>query len=91
MTQNLQQPIDDFAQWTDGGDIFFRPQDKKQFQRSLKAITADRLGLAVVADNEKSSITTVGSLFHDCVPRRISVWKFSRLVIRTLYLSALIK
>lgn len=53
MTQNLQQPIDDFAQWTDGGDIFFRPQDKKQFQRSLKAITADRLGLAVVADNEK--------------------------------------
>ena len=53
MTQNLQQPIYDFAQWTDGGDIFFRPQDKKQFHRSLKAVTADRLGLAVVADNEK--------------------------------------
>ncbi len=53
MTQNLQQPIYDFAQWTDGGDIFFRPQDKKQFNRALKAVTADRLGLAVVADNEK--------------------------------------
>ena len=53
MTQNLQQPNYDFAQWTDEGDIFFRPQDKMQFNHSLKAVTADQLGLAVVADNEK--------------------------------------
>ena len=53
MTQNLQHPIYDFTQWTHGGDIFFRPQDKNQFHRSLKAVTEDRLGLAVVADNEK--------------------------------------
>ena len=51
MTQ--EQAFIDFAELSDGGDIFYRPQDKMQFQRSLKAVVNDHLGLAVVADSEK--------------------------------------
>ena len=51
MTQ--EQAFIDFAEWSDGGDIFYRPQDKIQFQRSLQAVVNDHLGLTVVADNEK--------------------------------------
>lgn len=51
MTQ--EQTFIDFAEWSDGADIFYRPQDKMEFQRSLKAVVNDHLGLAVVADSEK--------------------------------------
>lgn len=53
MKQEFEQPNFDFDQWTEGGDIFYRPQDKMQFHRSLKAITEENLGLAVAADNER--------------------------------------
>lgn len=53
MTQEQEKSVFDFEHWSDGGDIFYRPQDKIQFHRSLKAVINEHLGLAVVADGEK--------------------------------------
>tara|TARA_B110000967_G_C18901573_1_gene575761 strand:+ start:3514 stop:4722 length:1209 start_codon:yes stop_codon:yes gene_type:complete len=53
MTQELEKTLSDFGDWSDGGDIFYRRQDKVQFQRCLKAVVNDQLGLAVVASSEK--------------------------------------
>ena len=52
MNQEMKETRFDFDQWSEDGDIFYRPQDKTEFHRSLQAVVKDHLGLAVVADTD---------------------------------------
>ena len=52
MNQEMKEAPFDFDQWSEDGDIFYRPQDKTEFHRSLQAVVKEHLGLAVVADTD---------------------------------------
>lgn len=52
MTDNKQEPTFELHSWFDGGDIFFRPRDKKRFADALDAVVEDDLGVAIIGSNE---------------------------------------
>ena len=52
MRDNQQEPSFELQDWFDGGDIFYRPRDKKRFAAALDAITDNELGVAVLGSNE---------------------------------------
>ena len=52
MADNKQEPTFELHSWFDGGDIFFRPKDKKRFADALDAVVEDDLGVAIIGSNE---------------------------------------
>ncbi|MDC0088671.1 SPOR domain-containing protein [Porticoccaceae bacterium] len=52
MRDNQQEPSFELQDWFDGGDIFYRPRDKKRFTAALDAIIDNELGVAVLGSNE---------------------------------------
>ena len=53
MREDHQEPVFELQKWFDGGDIFYRPEDKQRLQYAIDAIVDDESGLAVIGDNEK--------------------------------------
>ena len=41
MNQEMKEVPFDFDQWSEDGDIFYRPQDKTEFHRSLQAVVKE--------------------------------------------------
>ena len=52
MADNKQEPTFELHSWFDGGDIFFRPKDKKRLADALDAVVEDDLGVAIIGSNE---------------------------------------
>ena len=52
MREDHEEPVFELQKWFDGGDIFYRPEDKQRLQFALDAIVDDKTGLAVIGDNE---------------------------------------
>lgn len=52
MVDNKQEPTFELHSWFDGGDIFFRPKDKKRFADAIDAVVEDDLGVAIIGSNE---------------------------------------
>ena len=52
MREDHEEPVFELQKWFDGGDIFYRPEDKQRLQYALNAIVDDESGLAVIGDNE---------------------------------------
>ena len=52
MREDHEEPVFELQKWFDGGDIFYRPEDKLRLQFALDAIVDDKTGLAVIGDNE---------------------------------------
>ena len=53
MREDHEEPVFELQKWFDGGDIFYRPEDKQRLQYALDSIVDDELGLAVIGDNER--------------------------------------
>ena len=53
MREDHQEPVIELQKWFDGGDIFYRPEDKQRLQYAIDAIVDDQSGLAVIGDNER--------------------------------------
>lgn len=53
MREDHEEPVFELQKWFDGGDIFYRPEDKQRLQHALDSIVDDELGLAVIGDNER--------------------------------------
>ena len=52
MTENKKEPTFELQSWFDGGDIFFRPKDKKRLAEAVDAIVEKDLGVAIIGSNE---------------------------------------
>ena len=52
MREDHEEPVFELQKWFDGGDIFYRPEDKLRLQFAVDAIVDDKTGLAVIGDNE---------------------------------------
>lgn len=52
MREDHEEPVFELQKWFDGGEIFYRPEDKQRLQFALDAIVDDKTGLAVIGDNE---------------------------------------
>ena len=52
MTENKKEPTFELQSWFDGGDIFFRPKDKKRLAEAVDAIVENDLGVAIIGSNE---------------------------------------
>jgi hypothetical protein len=52
MTENKKEPTFELQSWFDGGDIFFRPKDRKRLTEAVDAIVESDLGVAIIGSNE---------------------------------------
>ena len=52
MTENKKEPTFELQSWFDGGDIFFRPKDKRRLTEAVDAIVENDLGVAIIGSNE---------------------------------------
>ncbi|UVW35145.1 hypothetical protein NYF23_00725 [SAR92 clade bacterium H455] len=52
MTENKKEPTFELQSWFDGGDIFFRPKDKKRLAEAIDAIVESDLGVAIIGSND---------------------------------------
>jgi hypothetical protein len=53
MREDHEEPVFELQKWFDGGDIFYRPEDKQRLQYAVDAVVDDQSGLAVIGDNER--------------------------------------